>query len=72
MSSEGLSEKLVEALAEPTPYYTVSRYPNAGMERPWESIPVSLAERIIRKAKIIVREVGRLASLGGETAADGG
>lgn len=59
----GLSVELVEALAELTPYYTVSRYPNAGMERPWESIPVSLAERLLEKAKVIVREVGRFASL---------
>jgi len=42
-----LSEDLVEALSELTPYYSVARYPNAGLEKPWLGISKSLARRLV-------------------------
>jgi len=58
-----LPEDLRRSVAELSPYYTVARYPNAGMERPWESIERGTAERLLRAAERVVREVGRLAGL---------
>lgn len=46
------------ALSELTPYYTVARYPNAGLERPWEGISRELASRLLEAAKRIVEVVG--------------
>ena len=56
-----LPEELRVGLSELTPYYTVARYPNAGLERPWESIERSLAERLVRVAERVVEIVGRKA-----------
>jgi len=58
-----LPEDLRRNVAEPSPYYTVARYPNVGMERPWESIERGTAERLLEAAERVVREVGRLARL---------
>lgn len=58
-----LPEGLVEALSELTPYYSVARYPNAGLEKPWLGISSSLAKRLVEAAKRIVEEVGVSANL---------
>ncbi|MEM2876167.1 MAG: HEPN domain-containing protein [Candidatus Bathyarchaeia archaeon] len=60
-----LSECLLEALSELTPYYSVSRYPNAGLEKPWLGISKSLAKRLVEASKRIVEEVGIHANLRG-------
>ncbi len=60
-----LSEHLEEALSELTPYYSVARYPNAGLEKPWLGISNSLAKRLVEAAKRIVEEVGFSANLRG-------
>jgi HEPN domain-containing protein len=54
-----LPSHLVEGLSELSPYYVVSRYPNAGLERPWESISRATAERLLRIAEEVVELVGR-------------
>jgi len=46
------------ALSELTPYYSVARYPNAGLERPWEGISRELASRLLEAAERIVERVG--------------
>lgn len=61
----GLRPELQKGLAELTPYYSSARYPNAGLERPWESIPLEVAERLIKVAKEVVEEVGRRLGAGG-------
>jgi len=61
----GVSDELVEALAELTPYYSVARYPNAGLERPWLTIQKSLAGRLVEASKRILEEVGSYAELRG-------
>jgi len=58
-----LSEDLMEALSELTPYYSVARYPNAGLEKPWLGISKSLAKRLVEASKRIVKEVGVSANL---------
>jgi len=58
-----LSEDLTEALSELTPYYSVARYPNAGLEKPWRGISRSLARRLVEASKRIVEEVGVSANL---------
>jgi len=60
-----LSEELNEALSELTPYYSVARYPNAGLERPWLGISRSLARRLIEASRRIIEEVGVSANLRG-------
>ncbi len=46
-------------ITELSPYYTVARYPNAGLERPWESIRKETAERLIDIAEKVVELLGR-------------
>ncbi len=59
-----ISEDLRIGITELTPYYTIARYPNAGLERPWESISRTTAERLLRVAEEVVKYVGRLIGLG--------
>ncbi|MEM2996454.1 MAG: hypothetical protein QXK52_02960, partial [Candidatus Bathyarchaeia archaeon] len=47
------------SIAELSPYYSVSIYPNAGLRRPWEGISKRKARRLVDKARRIVEEVGR-------------
>jgi HEPN domain-containing protein len=60
-----LPPELAAGVAELTPYYTIARYPNAGLERPWESIERSTAERLLRVAEEVVRIAGEKAGLRG-------
>ncbi len=55
-----LPRDLYVGVAELTPYYMLARYPNAGLERPWESIPRETAERLVGVAERVVEHVGRL------------
>ena len=55
--------ELRTGISELSPYYTVARYPNAGLERPWESIDRRTAERLVRVAEEVVGYVGRVAGL---------
>ena len=48
-----------DAVAELSPYYTVARYPNAGLRKPWKEIPRSAAERFVSLAERIVELVRR-------------
>jgi HEPN domain-containing protein len=45
-------------IAELSPYYTISRYPNAGLERPWEGIEEETARRLVKKAEEVVKRIG--------------
>jgi len=42
-----LEEDIYEALSELSPYYTISRYPNAGLRKPWREIGRGTAERFL-------------------------
>ncbi len=46
-----------EALAELSPYYTIARYPNAGLRRPWREITAGTASRFIALAEKIVNKI---------------
>jgi len=52
-----LSSKLEEELSELSPYYTLSRYPNAGLRRPSVSIRKEFASRMVNLAKEVVKEI---------------
>ncbi|PUA34275.1 MAG: hypothetical protein B9J98_00025 [Candidatus Terraquivivens tikiterensis] len=56
--------ELKAGLSELSPYYVIAMYPNAGLERPWETIDKTLANRLVDVAESVVREVGRVAGLG--------
>ncbi|MEM0027638.1 MAG: HEPN domain-containing protein [Ignisphaera sp.] len=38
LASISLEPNEMEALSELSPYYTISRYPNAGLRKPWKEI----------------------------------
>ncbi|MEM3893521.1 MAG: HEPN domain-containing protein [Thermofilum sp.] len=58
-----LPEDLRAGVMELSPFYTVARYPNAGLERPWEGISRGLAAKLLRVAEEVVEYVGRAAEL---------
>lgn len=58
-SKMSLGREFRDALSELTPYYSSSRYPNAGLERPWESISLGLASRLVTAARQVVEEFGK-------------
>ncbi len=47
----------IDALTELSPYYTVARYPNAGLRKPWREITASTASRFIALAERIVNRI---------------
>lgn len=47
----------IDALTELSPYYTVARYPNAGLRKPWREITASTANRFIALAERIVNRI---------------
>lgn len=53
-----LPKELEIGLSELSPYYVVARYPNAGLERPWENIDKRLAEKLVSIAGEVVKEIG--------------
>ncbi len=55
-----LNSEIRRTIAELSPYYTIARYPNAGLERPWESIDRETAERFIKTAELVLLKVGEL------------
>lgn len=42
-----LNEELSEGVKQLTPYYTVARYPNAGLRRPWAEISSEFTARML-------------------------
>lgn len=58
--SISMPKNLKIGITELTPYYTVARYPNAGLERPWESISKETAERLLKVAEEAVKHVRKL------------
>jgi HEPN domain-containing protein len=58
-----LEEELLEVISELTPYYSVARYPNAGLERPWENISKETAKRLLKGAQRTVEAIGKEAGL---------
>ncbi len=55
-----LGDELRRTISELSPYYTIARYPNAGLERPWESIDRATAEKFVKAAEEILRKIGEL------------
>ncbi len=55
-----LKRAVVEALAELSSFYTLARYPNAGLTRPSKSISKRQAERAIRMSEEVLKEVHRV------------
>ena len=52
-----LEEEDRDNLAELTPYYTVARYPNAGLRKPWKEIGRKTAEKFVKLAEKIVSKI---------------
>lgn len=59
-----LPEDLRVGISELSPYYVIARYPNAGLERPWEHIDKELARRLLAMAEEVVKSIGRTTGLG--------
>ena len=55
-----LEQDLRVGITELSPYYTIARYPNAGLERPWESIDKQIAEKFVKLAEEVLRRFGEL------------
>ncbi|MDW7978650.1 MAG: HEPN domain-containing protein [Candidatus Caldarchaeum sp.] len=52
-----LDEETVSGLSELSPYYTIARYPNAGLRRPWAEIGREFAERMIALSEKLLETV---------------
>lgn len=55
-----LPEEIEEGLSELSAFYTVARYPNAGLERPSREINRAQAERALRVAEEVLKHVGEI------------
>jgi len=55
-----LERELEIGISELSPYYIIARYPNAGLERPWESISKETAQRLIEIAEKLVTKIGEI------------
>ncbi len=55
-----LKRAVVEGLAELSSFYTLARYPNAGLTKPSKSISKRQAERAIKISESVVREIRRV------------
>ncbi len=53
-----LESQLETALSELSPYYSVDRYPNAGLRRSWKRIGRETAVRLVEAARRVVKRVG--------------
>ncbi len=58
LSALRFDEESLASIAELSPYYSVSRYPNAGLRRPWEGISRRTARRLVDEARRVVERVG--------------
>jgi HEPN domain-containing protein len=58
-----LPRELRVGVSELSPYYVIARYPNAGLERPWERISRETAERLVGVAERVVEFVARTTGL---------
>ena len=58
-----LPQELRTGVSELSPYYVTARYPNVGLERPWESIDKNTAKRLVKIAEEVVEAIGRATSL---------
>ncbi|MEM3694130.1 MAG: HEPN domain-containing protein [Candidatus Bathyarchaeia archaeon] len=58
LSTLEFEERILASIAELSPYYSVSRYPNAGLRRPWEGISERTARRLVDEARKIVERIG--------------
>lgn len=47
----------MELLAELSPYYIISRYPNAGLRKPWREIARGTAQRLLAAAERVIGKV---------------
>lgn len=45
------------SLSELSPYYIISRYPNAGLRRPWREIAQGTAQRLLAVSERVVDEI---------------
>ncbi|MEM4412531.1 MAG: HEPN domain-containing protein, partial [Thermofilum sp.] len=50
----------VEGLSELSPYYVVSRYPSAGLRKPWKEIARGTSLRFLSTAEKIVGKIEEL------------
>lgn len=50
----------VELVSELSPYYTISRYPNAGLRKPWKEITQGTAKRLLTISEKIVNYIKEL------------
>lgn len=47
----------VELVSELSPYYIISRYPNAGLRKPWKEIAQGTAQRLLAVSERIVNKM---------------
>ncbi|MEM1802758.1 MAG: HEPN domain-containing protein [Sulfolobales archaeon] len=54
----------VEALSELSPYYTIARYPNVGLRKPWKEIAQGTSQRLLSTAEKVVERIRELFTCG--------
>lgn len=47
----------VDSLSELSPYYIISRYPNAGLRKPWKEISQGTAQRLLTVSEKVVNNI---------------
>lgn len=55
-----LESSEVEAISELSPYYTIARYPNAGLRKPWKEITQGTSQRLLSTAEKTVEKIKEL------------
>ncbi|MEM4831593.1 MAG: HEPN domain-containing protein [Sulfolobales archaeon] len=64
IASIQLDPNEVEALSELSPYYTLARYPNVGLRKPWKEITRGTSQRLLSTAEKVVERIRGLFTCG--------
>ena len=60
VASIQLEPSELEAVSELSPYYIISRYPNAGLRKPWKEITQGTSQKMLSIAERIVEKIAKL------------
>lgn len=60
IASIPLEQSELEAVSELSPYHIISRYPNAGLRKPWKEITRGTSQRMLLTAEKIIEKIDRI------------
>ena len=60
VASMQLEPSELEAVSELSPYYIISRYPNAGLRKPWKEITQGTSQKMLSIAERVVEKIAKL------------